>query len=54
MKIEVSCLTRKKCTFRMNISWKDAQKRPEIIHIIIQLVNSLSAKYDFEKKQNNS
>jgi len=33
----------------MIISWKDAQQRPNITHIIAQLVDSLSAKFDFEK-----
>jgi len=55
MKIEVSGSIRKNSTFRMNISWMDAQQRPKITQIITQRVNRLSAKYDSEKmKQNNS
>jgi len=53
--IEVSSSIRKKSTFRMNISWMDAQQRPNITQIIIQLVNRLSAKFHSEKiKQKNS
>jgi len=35
----------------MNISWKDAQQRPKIIHIKAQLVDSFFAKFDFEKNK---
>jgi len=55
MKIEVSGSIRKKSTFRMNISWMDAQQRPKTTQIITQRVNRLSAKYESGKiKQNNS
>jgi len=38
----------------MNNFWKDAQKRFNLTQIIAQHVNSLCAKFDFEKvKQNN-
>jgi len=42
---------KKRNTFRMNISGKDAEQRSKLSQIIAQRVNSLSAKFDFEKKK---
>jgi len=39
MKIEVSGSISKKSPFRMDISWMDAQQRPQITQIITQLHN---------------